>query len=61
MNDEMVMMGVSGMKCKPQYSERMLNVFNPLIIFALLLLNKTLRLNFTPFVLLNIVALRLII
>jgi hypothetical protein len=29
MNDEMEMMGGSGTKCKPQYSERMLNVFNP--------------------------------
>jgi hypothetical protein len=30
MNDEMEMMGGSGTKCKPQYSERMLNVFNHL-------------------------------
>jgi hypothetical protein len=29
MNDEMVMMGGSGTKCKFQYSERMLNIFNP--------------------------------
>jgi hypothetical protein len=29
MNDEMKMKGGSGMKCKPQYLERMLNVFNP--------------------------------
>jgi hypothetical protein len=28
MNDEMKMKGGSGTKCKPQYSERMLNVFN---------------------------------
>jgi hypothetical protein len=29
MNDEMEMKGGRGMKCKPPYSERMLNVFNP--------------------------------
>ncbi len=29
MNDEMEMKGGSGTKCKPQYSERMLNVFDP--------------------------------
>ncbi len=28
MNDEMEMTGGSGRKCKPQYSERMLNVFD---------------------------------
>ncbi len=29
MNDEMGMKGGSGTKCRPQYSERMLNVFDP--------------------------------
>jgi hypothetical protein len=29
MNDEMGMKGGSRTKCKPQYSERMLNVFDP--------------------------------
>ncbi len=29
MNDEMEMKGGSGRECKPQYSERMLNIFNP--------------------------------
>jgi hypothetical protein len=29
MNDEMEMKGESGTKCKPQYSERMLNIFDP--------------------------------
>jgi hypothetical protein len=29
MNDEMAMKGGSGTKCKPQYSERMLNIFDP--------------------------------
>jgi hypothetical protein len=29
MNDEMAMKGGNGMKCKPQYSERMLNIFDP--------------------------------
>jgi hypothetical protein len=29
MNDEMMMKGGSGTKCKPQYSERMLNGFDP--------------------------------
>jgi hypothetical protein len=29
MNDEMEMKGGSGTKCKPQYSVRMLNVFDP--------------------------------
>jgi hypothetical protein len=29
MNDEMRVKGGSGLRCKPQYSERMLNVFNP--------------------------------
>jgi hypothetical protein len=29
MNDEIKMMGRSGTKCKPQYSERMLNDFDP--------------------------------
>jgi hypothetical protein len=29
MNDEIKMKGGSGTRCKPQYSERMLNVFNP--------------------------------
>ncbi len=29
MNAEMKMKGWSGTKCKPLYSERMLNVFNP--------------------------------
>ncbi len=29
MNDEMEMKGGSETKCKPQYSERMLNVFDP--------------------------------
>jgi hypothetical protein len=29
MNDEIEMKGGSGTKCKPQYSERMLNIFTP--------------------------------
>jgi hypothetical protein len=29
MNDEVEMKGGGGTKCKPQDSERMLNVFNP--------------------------------
>jgi hypothetical protein len=28
MNDEMKMKGGIGTRCKPQYSERMLNIFN---------------------------------
>jgi hypothetical protein len=32
MNDEMEMKGGSGTKCKPQYSERMLNVFTHIFL-----------------------------